>query len=510
MWVHQARFPSPEYSTQFALLQITLATHPYSFFTSTPSKPAVDMLPKIRKVAVLGGGPSGVVAAKCLLSEGIVPVIFEQQPNFGGVWNYTPETKSRLQHIPQEDPNLDDEPVPDSQGSRRPVFMNPIYSELETNIPKDLMVFNNTPFGERLQLFPTHEDTKLYVQGFSKGLESYTKFNRKVTKLVRQAGLKWETETQDTVSAKTENEIFDAVVIATGHYNVPYIPPVYGIAEFERKYPGSILHSKYFRVADVYKGKRVVVVGNSASGIDIAGQISEVSQIPLYQSCRSADASKDFPVLAPEKIKVVPTIEKFVPDDRTVVFSDGTTEKDIDVILFCTGYLHSLPFLEESTEPSERMVTDGFYIHRLYQHIFYIPHPTLSIVGLPTKVIPFPFVETQAAVVAGVYSGRLSLPSEENMDTWGKDLLRTKAADRHFHFLNFPQDADYMDMLNKWNREEGDGGKRIYQPSQWGEKERWIRKNIPKIKAAFLVAKSEGRIVKTMGELGFFYEGDAK
>ncbi|KAK6352601.1 hypothetical protein TWF730_009424 [Orbilia blumenaviensis] len=468
------------------------------------------VLPKIKRVAVLGGGPSGVVAAKCLLSEGLIPVIYEQRPTFGGVWNYTPETKSRLQHIPQEDPNLDDEPVPDAQGSGKPVFISPIYDELETNIPKDLMTFNQTPFGRGLQLFPTHEDTKLYVQEFSKGLEEYTKFNRRVIRLVRQDGLKWEVETREVVSAETEKETFDAVVIATGHYNVPYIPPISGIEEFERRHPGSILHSKYFRAADGYTGKRVIVVGNSASGIDISTQISEVSQIPLYQSCRSVGAHKDFPLLAPEKIKVVPTIERFVPEGRTIIFSDGTIEKDIDIILFCTGYLHSFPFLEESTKPSERMVTDGFYIHRLYQHIFYIPYPTLSVVGLPTKIIPFPFVETQAAVISGVYSGRLNLPSEGDMDIWEKDLLQKKPADRHFHFLGFPQDADYMDMLNNWNEEEADKNGTLYKPSQWRDKERWIRKNIPKIKAAFLVAKAEGRIVKTMGELGFHYDGEGK
>ncbi|KAK6498659.1 hypothetical protein TWF481_011237 [Arthrobotrys musiformis] len=468
----------------------------------------VRMLPKIRKVAVLGGGPSGVVAAKCLLSEGLTPVVFEQRPSFGGVWNYTPETKSRLDHIPQEDPNLDDEPVPDSRGSGKPVFMSPIYNELETNIPKNLMVFNKTPFNEELQLFPGHEDTKLYIQEFSKGLERYTEFNRRVLKLVRQDGLKWEVETQDVISTKTEKSVFDAVVITTGHYNVPYIPPINGIEEFERDHPGAILHSKYFRVADGYTGKKVIVVGNSASGIDIAAQISEVSQVPLLQSCRSRGAYKDFPLLNPEKIKIVPTIEKFVPEDRTVIFSDGTVEKHIDVILFCTGYLHSLPFLEESTKPSEQMVTDGFYIHRLYQHLFYIPRPTLSIVGLPTKVIPFPFVETQAAAVAGVYSGRLDLPSEESMDAWEKELLRQRPGDRHFHFLSFPQDADYMDRLNEWSQEKPSDTKALYQPTQWGEKERWIRQNTPKIKAAFLVAKSEGRIVKTMEELGFHFEGD--
>ncbi|EPS37736.1 hypothetical protein H072_8608 [Dactylellina haptotyla CBS 200.50] len=467
------------------------------------------MVSVIRRVAVLGGGPSGAVAAKCLLAEGIRPVIFEQRSGFGGAWNYTAETKLRLRHVPQENPNLEDEAIARTPRDQ-PVFMTPMYDALETNIPKDLMIFKNTPFNNALQLFPKHEDVKQYVQDFSKDLESYTRFNKRVIRVAREADQKWLVEVQDVLFKQVEMEIFDAIIVATGHYNVPYIPPINGISEFEKKYPGAIKHSKYFRTAAGFEGKKLVVVGNSASGIDIAMQIAEVSQTPLYQSCKSTTSFKEFPSLAGTKIKIVPTISEFVPESKTVVFSDGTSESDIDMVLFCTGYLHSLPFLVESSEQSERMVTDGFYIHNLYQHMFYIPCPTFSIIGLPTKIIPFPFTECQAAVIAGVYSGRLMIPSEKDMAAWEKELLQNRPGDRHLHFLNFPQDADYMDMLNRWSEEGGDDGKPRYEATQWADKQRWIRKNIPKIKAAFIKAKADGRIAKTMEELGFSYEeGDA-
>jgi cation diffusion facilitator CzcD-associated flavoprotein CzcO len=50
-------------------------------------------------------------------------------------------------------------------------------------------------------------------------------------------------------------EIFDAIVVASGHYNIPWIPQIPGILEYEAKFPGRVLHSKHFRDASKFKGK---------------------------------------------------------------------------------------------------------------------------------------------------------------------------------------------------------------------------------------------------------------
>lgn len=51
----------------------------------------------------------------------------------------------------------------------------------------------------------------------------------------------------------TEN--FDGVVIANGHYSVPFVPHIEGLAEFASRYPGSVEHSKSFRHFDEYTDK---------------------------------------------------------------------------------------------------------------------------------------------------------------------------------------------------------------------------------------------------------------
>lgn len=50
-------------------------------------------------------------------------------------------------------------------------------------------------------------------------------------------------------------ERFDAIVVASGHYNVPWIPRIPGILEFDGRFPGVVGHSKHFRDAEKFKGK---------------------------------------------------------------------------------------------------------------------------------------------------------------------------------------------------------------------------------------------------------------
>ncbi len=50
-------------------------------------------------------------------------------------------------------------------------------------------------------------------------------------------------------------EHFDALVLANGHYSIPYFGEVPGLAEFEQNHPGSIEHSKTYRGSERYRGK---------------------------------------------------------------------------------------------------------------------------------------------------------------------------------------------------------------------------------------------------------------
>lgn len=95
-------------------------------------------------------------------------------------------------------------------------------------------------------------------------------------------------------------EWFDAVVVASGHYSVPYIPSIPGLEQFEKSRPGSVVHSKHFRGRDLYKDKvssswasmrngraddlsqRLVVVGASVSAADLAFDLVDTAKAPVH------------------------------------------------------------------------------------------------------------------------------------------------------------------------------------------------------------------------------------
>jgi dimethylaniline monooxygenase (N-oxide forming) / hypotaurine monooxygenase len=71
-----------------------------------------------RRIAVIGAGVSGLAAAKCLLEEGLEPVIYEQAPQIGGLWNY-------------------EEALPDGGGV--------MYRSLRINTSKHTLAFSDFP-----------------------------------------------------------------------------------------------------------------------------------------------------------------------------------------------------------------------------------------------------------------------------------------------------------------------------------------------------------------------------
>ena len=77
------------------------------------------------------------------------------------------------------------------------------------------------------------------------------------------------------------SEEFDAVVVAPGHYTVPFIPHTPGLADLARDFPGVVEHSKAWRDPEKYRGKRTVVVGASISGPDISHALADITEVPL-------------------------------------------------------------------------------------------------------------------------------------------------------------------------------------------------------------------------------------
>ena len=486
----------------------------------------------ISQIAIIGAGPSGISAAKSLRAEKAFETIdiFEQRHDVGGVWNRTSNLLSQRIPIPQLDPNYVVEQRPSHQladetdetdGDSSQIepldrFETPLYDLLETNIPKVLMQYANRPFDEDLPLFPRHESVLRYCREYAKDVRSLIRFGCQVVEVHpipeglqdHTSRSRWSVTIVDGVNQTQVVREYDAIVVASGHFSVPHIPAIQGIEAWSSAYEGSIIHSKAYRNPAMFAGKKVIVVGNSASGIDIGAQIGKFCKQPLLQSSRTESIFSS-PGRAPWKEDIPQIVEFLDPKqrNRSVRLMDGRIEQDIDAVVFATGYFYSFPFLKINPP----IITDGLRARDVYQQLFHIKYPTLAFPVLPQRVVPFPIAENQAAVIARVWSGRLTLPSETEMRAWEKERLEDRGDGKAMHILNFPVDADYQNMLYEWASAatpceglESDGIGLM--GTRCDGRRRWMRSQIPAMKMAYANRGEKRLSVRTVEELGFDYE----
>lgn len=451
----------------------------------------------VQRIAIIGAGPSGLSTAKFLLAEKSFNQIdvFEQQPAVGGVWFYHQNIVGHID-IPQTTPQHSPELPVWPKGAAAPLFSNPMYDKLNTNIPKELMKFSDQDFPSESLLYPTREDVQEYLVEYSQDVKGLIKFSTRVEDicLLSQDGQhRWELTSKSTITNETTKSDYDAIMVANGHYSVPFIPQVPGIEVFNSKYPAVISHSKLYRTSEDFINKKVIVVGAGPSGLDIAMQIAQVCKSPLLRSVRAPSSLKE------DNKEEVSVIAEFLIEQRGVRFADGRIETDIDAIVYCTGYLYSYPFLESLDPP---IVTTGRLVHRLYRQLFNIDYPTLAFAVLQKKIIPFPLSEVQASAVAKVWSNKLHLPRKEEMELLEKKELEEQGDEHNFHILGYPKDADYINGLHDWVKTSVDGFAK--QPAYWGRRERWLREIAGwELKKKFL---EEGERAKSTGDLGFELE----
>ncbi|CAI4210343.1 unnamed protein product [Parascedosporium putredinis] len=415
----------------------------------------------ISKIAIIGAGPSGITSAKYLLAQRAFAsiVLFEQQPESApaGVWHYTSAAPPAPQG-PQTDP-----------------FTHPI-------LPSRPEIIRD------------------YVARYGQDVKHLVRYSREVVDLrptlVDDGGrAAWDLTARSTLTGDRERHTFDAVVVANGHYSVPFIPHIPGLADFAAAHPGAALHSKQFRAPRAFEGQRVVVVGNGPSGLDIGYQIHRDAR-ELFLSVRSPTPPEKLAHVGAEEIA---EIAEFLPASRGVRLVDGRVIDAVDTVVFCTGFIFSYPFLRESIPG---LITGGKGVHGLYRHLFCIEHPTLVFPGLLMRAVPFPVAEAQAAAFAAVWANALSLPPVE--EQWKESKGLDDDLGDAIHVLPKMADAIYINELHDWVGTAKTKGK---EPPRWGPFEFWQRKIFAEAKLAF---ERDGCKAKSLEELGFHFDQGAE
>lgn len=209
----------------------------------------------------------------------------------------------------------------------------------------------------------------------------------------------WAVEVEHNGERRTE--YVSHVIVSNGHYNEPFVPSVPGLDTFK----GTLIHSRWWRNAAMFRGKNVIVVGSRASGFDIARELAQDDynarleghpnpDRKIYQSVRGLveepDWDTDFPWSG--EITVVSQIVRCEGD--TFELLDGK-QISADVVVYATGYLYSYPFFNgapflkypvtKSLAPAEPGLpaAGGQTITNLTpDDVFYAPDPTLAFIGL--------------------------------------------------------------------------------------------------------------------------------
>ncbi|KGO47835.1 Flavin monooxygenase FMO [Penicillium expansum] len=426
------------------------------------------MAPRYQSVAVIGAGPSGISAVKALQEENTFQNIrlFERRGHIGGIWQYdeipdlfpSQESSSSEQdlEIPSRLPLLKS-PSPEDVTSR-----TGIYDGLDSNVGAKVMAFTHTPFPEinsasssrhlgksnptrpfrvvRKYLEDIFQDY-LHLASLNTTVEKVEKRDGKWTLALRQSGH----GDGNTPKDYWWEEQFDAVIVASGHYSVPFVPFVKGLSAAFARHPTIFEHSKAFRRADDYVDKRVVVVGGSVSAADLVADLHAIVKGPLELSQRGKNEALQSAWDLPN-VNARPTIKEIQATEEgiNVVFSDNSLLEGVDKIIFATGYKLSYPFLVPNpVTPNNRVA--GFY-----QHIFKIGDPSLALVGQVRAAISFRAYEYQAVAVARYFAGRnaASLPTPQEQDLWEVQRLQYKGHTALFHEIK-PDFKEYFDFLTE-------------------------------------------------------------
>ncbi|KAL6649022.1 hypothetical protein ACP70R_013246 [Stipagrostis hirtigluma subsp. patula] len=377
------------------------------------------------RVAVIGAGPAGLVAARELRREGHAPVVFDRAAAVGGTGIYHPDADA---------------------GS--------LYASIRTNLPREVMGFLDFPCAAGPgsvdpRRYPGHQEVLRYVDDFARrfDLHRLVRLRTEVITVRRHHDVQDQATSSWTVKWRKvgddqdeEEEVFDAVVVCNGHYTEPRVADIPGVDAW----PGKQMHSRSYRVPDPFLDQVVVIIGAKNSGGDISRELASVAR-EVHMANRSAPAATCEKLPGYHNLWLRSMVER-AEEDGSVVFRDGSSVK-ADVIMHCTGYKYSFPFLGDDST----MSVDDNRIHPLYKHVFptqLAPH--LSFVGVPFMVIPFPLCQLQSNWVAGALSGRIQLPPKEEMMQDVQALYAELEAvgwpKRHTHCLKYNQ-FEYVDWL---------------------------------------------------------------
>ncbi|KAH8426065.1 uncharacterized protein LDX57_003806 [Aspergillus melleus] len=254
-----------------------------------------------KKVAIIGAGPSGLVALKTLLHnypEGTFSAtIFDKARSIGGLWpTTTPSSTTSTQQTSQDG-------VPSASATRG--LIDPM---MRTNLSRFTVGFSDWAWESVLHegavpMFPQAWQVGRYLGGYA---ERYVNGMRggevrlgcRVVRTVREMEgerarwiVQWVCERErkeegkekgistEAADQELHSEEFDYLLVASGYFSKPHVPDIPGLPDFSAQtVHSSSLHDegdmqRLLERAGSHGGK-LVVIGGSMSGVETASALA--------------------------------------------------------------------------------------------------------------------------------------------------------------------------------------------------------------------------------------------
>lgn len=193
--------------------------------------------PRYKRIAVIGGGPTGLAAVKALSLE---PVnfswidLFERRDRLGGLWYHHGDKSLVKPEIPNLSPSQEE--IVSDNATPADEYFSAIYEYMETNIVHQIMEYSGVAFPANSKKYPTRSQVLEYIDDYIKLIPKDTvniSINSNVVSLEKVNEI-WHIEIEDVIKKTRAKLRYDAVIIANGHFSNPYIPDVPGLSSWNK------------------------------------------------------------------------------------------------------------------------------------------------------------------------------------------------------------------------------------------------------------------------------------
>ncbi|XP_019386304.1 PREDICTED: dimethylaniline monooxygenase [N-oxide-forming] 5-like isoform X2 [Crocodylus porosus] len=246
-----------------------------------------------KRVAIIGGGSSGLCAIKSCLDEGMEPVCFERTNDIGGLWRF------------EEDPE-------EGRAS--------IYKSVIINTSKEMMCFSDFPIPDDFPNYMHNLKIMEYFRMYAKHFDLLNYIHFKVFLSTRRGA--W-------ILNRVGDEGYPMDIVLSSRLNA--VLKEFLTTSMVNKWAEQRLNARF---------------SHSHYGLQPTHRI--LSQHPTVND--------DLPNrIISGRVLVKPNVSEFT--ETAAIFEDGTKEDNIDVVVFATGYSFSFPFLESCVKVVDNQIS---------------------------------------------------------------------------------------------------------------------------------------------------------